>query len=177
MIATCTICEKVFVEDAINKSVEQHFEDLSKRLAKHIKLKHPKELEAIGESQANFVGLLVLLQFDSEDAWFNKEKERIREIVSTDVQADFDPFFAGAVAACYYMKQAVSTFDKDKDGAISVILANALEEYQKELATKFEIEDSDIEEYGKALAEEETGEEEEEEEGKKDATEGEQTKL
>lgn len=157
MIATCTICEKVFVEDAINKSVEQHFGDLSKRLAKHIKLKHPQELEAIAESQANFVGLLVLLQFDSEDAWFNKEKERIREIVSTDVQADFDPFFAGAVAACYYIQDILK---KAVDPNWDLWIQN--------LKSKYEIEDSDVEDYGKALAEEETEEGEEEEEVKKD---------
>lgn len=163
MIVTCTVCDKVFVEDSVKESVEEHFNNLSKRMAKHVKLKHPAELQDITEAQANFVGLMVLLMFDSEDPWFTKEKERIREEVSQDIQADFDPFFAGAVATCYYLR---CFFTPEHIQAASPM---ALKE---SLMEKFEVTEDDIEEYGKALAESEKEEEEEE-----DATEGEQTKL
>lgn len=153
MIATCTLCEKVFDGTELKLSAIEQFEKLGRRMAKHISLKHPDVLNGdLAQSQANFVALMVLHYFECEDEWFLKEKEKIREEVSADVNADFDAEYVGAVGACYYLealKRAGDSIGQSTDW---------ISDFKQDLMGKFEIGESDILEYATVVAE---GEEEE----------------
>ena len=159
MIVTCTVCKKVLEEGRISLSVEEHYEKLAGRMARHLKVMHPDILVGeIGKAQANFVALLVHQYYDSEDAWYLKKKEELRELVTSEVEADFDEFFLGAVAVCHYLK----TWCDEKTMTGEMLKRIVSGQLRGELMERFGVEERDVAEYGKGLLEYEEEEEEEE---------------
>lgn len=171
MVATCSICGKNLVEatQVGNEIVseDKQFLHLSERMAKHVMKKHPQEAGEIQELVAKYTAFTIMQVFDTEDAFFARNREELRVLIAEEVQADIDPFQLGATAACYYIEAMIqeSPID-DWNGDLNI--------WKERLMEEFEITEEEIEEYGRSLKERNRDEDEDEEEKEEieDAKEG-----
>lgn len=161
MIASCSICNKQFVEQVqlLGKelSEEEQLAHLGARFAKHLAKKHPGQLKDLQESIANYAGLAAMLLFESEDAYFNSQREELREACAEDIEADVDVMHMGIVGAVYHLQTVIAELVSGMsiDDLVGNSLVLKLEAYTEKLATDECIEPTEVVQFGQDLKVEE----------------------